>query len=270
MLVHKFLNFLAKSRLIRKCSTFGGLKKDGNNFETAEELVKSWGSLHYPRKACGSRSYLLVGPLADLENALLGYAYDFLRKTGEFELLQVEDILSLSTIERYNFLSIDKNHCLSGTAEMGIANTLIGRRFQEEKLPLYSWLKADVSAQRCQMPRESQEFTGFMNSTSASNADYQAKRLDIQYNSKTGETKYVHTCNGTALSSARTMIAVLETHQNPKLSKFPVLLSVTTHTVNESFEDDDAAWEHANEEHNLVSSSEEERNAAIFLLNMSP
>uniref|UniRef100_A0A915DLY5 serine--tRNA ligase n=1 Tax=Ditylenchus dipsaci TaxID=166011 RepID=A0A915DLY5_9BILA len=143
--------------------------------------------------------------------------------------------------------------------------------------------------------------------SSASNCtDYQAKRLDIQYNSKTGETKYVHTCNGTALSSARTMIAVLETHQNPerrwfsapdvlqerlpprnkflsrwarlhhlntssnKLSKFPVLLSVTTHTVNESFEDDDAAWEHANEEHNLVSSSEEERNAAIFLLNMSP
>uniref|UniRef100_A0A915DNB8 BSD domain-containing protein n=1 Tax=Ditylenchus dipsaci TaxID=166011 RepID=A0A915DNB8_9BILA len=94
-------------------------------------------------KPAGVAAICLLVHWPDLENALLGYAYDFLRKTGEFELLQVEDILSLSTIE-----SCD--HCLSGTAEMGIANTLIGRRFQEEKLPLYFMAKS-----RCFRPEVS-------------------------------------------------------------------------------------------------------------------
>ncbi len=51
--------------------------------------------------------------------------------------------------------------------------------------------------------------------TSASNCtDYQARRLGIRYRSpdKKG-TQFVHTLNGTAISCARAIIAVLENYQ---------------------------------------------------------
>ena len=53
--------------------------------------------------------------------------------------------------------------------------------------------------------------------SSASNCtDYQAQRLNIRYRADDGNCAFVHTCNGTALASTRTLIALLETHQNPK------------------------------------------------------
>ncbi|UMM29640.1 hypothetical protein L5515_011899 [Caenorhabditis briggsae] len=53
--------------------------------------------------------------------------------------------------------------------------------------------------------------------SSASNCtDFQARRLGIKYKTADGTTKYVHTCNGTALPSTRTLISVLETFQNDK------------------------------------------------------
>jgi len=49
--------------------------------------------------------------------------------------------------------------------------------------------------------------------TSASNTtDYQARRLNIRYK-EGNETKYVHTLNGTAAALSRTIIALLENHQ---------------------------------------------------------
>jgi seryl-tRNA synthetase len=49
--------------------------------------------------------------------------------------------------------------------------------------------------------------------TSASNTtDYQARRLNIRYK-EGNETKYVHTLNGTAIALSRTIIALLENHQ---------------------------------------------------------
>ncbi|CAP22951.2 Protein CBR-SARS-2 [Caenorhabditis briggsae] len=55
--------------------------------------------------------------------------------------------------------------------------------------------------------------------SSASNCtDFQARRLGIKYKTADGTTKYVHTCNGTALSSTRTLISVLETFQNVSVS----------------------------------------------------
>ncbi len=51
--------------------------------------------------------------------------------------------------------------------------------------------------------------------TSASNCTaYQAKRLKIKYRKKDGSTDYVHTLNGTAIASARSIIAILELFQN--------------------------------------------------------
>ena len=49
--------------------------------------------------------------------------------------------------------------------------------------------------------------------TSCSNTtDYQARRLDARYRSEKG-VRHLHTLNGTAITSSRTLIAVLETHQ---------------------------------------------------------
>ncbi|KHJ90592.1 putative serine--tRNA ligase [Oesophagostomum dentatum] len=53
--------------------------------------------------------------------------------------------------------------------------------------------------------------------SSASNCtDYQARRLGIRYKAKSGETKFVHTCNGTAVASTRTLISILETFQTER------------------------------------------------------
>jgi seryl-tRNA synthetase len=49
--------------------------------------------------------------------------------------------------------------------------------------------------------------------TSCSNTtDYQARRLDARYRSDQG-VRHLHTLNGTAVTSSRTLIALLETHQ---------------------------------------------------------
>lgn len=49
--------------------------------------------------------------------------------------------------------------------------------------------------------------------TSTSNAtDFQARRLNIKYQDK-GETKFVHTLNGTAFAIGRTIIAIIENYQ---------------------------------------------------------
>ncbi|HUG83108.1 MAG TPA: aminoacyl--tRNA ligase-related protein, partial [Euzebya sp.] len=50
--------------------------------------------------------------------------------------------------------------------------------------------------------------------TSASNCtDYQARRLRARYRTAGGSTEPVHTLNGTACAVGRTIIALLETHQ---------------------------------------------------------
>jgi seryl-tRNA synthetase len=43
--------------------------------------------------------------------------------------------------------------------------------------------------------------------------DYQARRADLRYRGEDGVVRYVHTLNNTALASARTIIALVENHQ---------------------------------------------------------
>lgn len=50
--------------------------------------------------------------------------------------------------------------------------------------------------------------------TSCSNTtDFQARRGDIKFRSSNGQLEFVHTLNGTAMASTRTIIAILENHQ---------------------------------------------------------
>uniref|UniRef100_A0A915LGW2 serine--tRNA ligase n=1 Tax=Meloidogyne javanica TaxID=6303 RepID=A0A915LGW2_MELJA len=151
---------------------FGGLKRNENFIKPAEKFVENWGVIRWPRHGCGGRSYALIGTLADIERALLDYAFDFVWKQLQLddnvknvEIVNVEDILPVSTTRAcgvpfqtgqnpmqyrifnaddiYNSsqkqieLSDDLDFCLSGTAEMGIANQLKNRVFQQDQLPTY-------------------------------------------------------------------------------------------------------------------------------------
>jgi seryl-tRNA synthetase len=50
--------------------------------------------------------------------------------------------------------------------------------------------------------------------TSCSNCtDYQARRLNVRYRTSDGDLRHVHTINGTAVTSGRTLIAILENNQ---------------------------------------------------------
>ncbi len=43
--------------------------------------------------------------------------------------------------------------------------------------------------------------------------DFQARRADLRYRGEDGVVRYVHTLNNTALASTRTIIMLLENHQ---------------------------------------------------------
>ncbi|CAK5082187.1 unnamed protein product [Meloidogyne enterolobii] len=151
---------------------FGGLKREESYIKPAEKFVENWSVLRWPRHGCGGRSYALIGTLADIERAVLDYAFNFVWKQLQLddnvknvEMVNVEDILPVSTTRAcgvpfqtgqnpmqyrifnaddiYNSsqtqieLSDDLDFCLSGTAEMGIANQLKNRVFQQDQLPTY-------------------------------------------------------------------------------------------------------------------------------------
>jgi len=54
----------------------------------------------------------------------------------------------------------------------------------------------------------------FRELTSCSNCtDFQARRSKIRYKSEDGKNEYLHTLNGTAMASARTIVAIMENYQ---------------------------------------------------------
>src|SRR5262249_40284873 len=62
--------------------------------------------------------------------------------------------------------------------------------------------------------------------TSCSNCtDFQARNLNIRVRRKDGSIDFVHTLNGTAISMARSLIAIIENYQTPEGKlKIPDLL----------------------------------------------
>ncbi|KAM3726450.1 Serine--tRNA ligase [Dirofilaria immitis] len=160
---------VAKGNLSNTCAVrfFGEKRKDGN-LETAETIAKAWRALYTPLNACGERSYAFIGPLADLELALLDYVSSIVEQKG-FRPVVVSDIVHesipegcglqqrsdkdiLYRLEKYN------DFCLSGTSveseskktseiilhsnrwnfvfgEMGLSSLVRGRIFGYDELP---------------------------------------------------------------------------------------------------------------------------------------
>uniref|UniRef100_A0A182QL34 serine--tRNA ligase n=1 Tax=Anopheles farauti TaxID=69004 RepID=A0A182QL34_9DIPT len=96
----------------------------------------------------GHRSYYLTDELAELEQALINYTVDALRRR-HFELISVPDVLPGRVIEScgmsvhgernqvYKLTSADPNEplCLSGTSEMALAGYFAGRTLPLDQLP---------------------------------------------------------------------------------------------------------------------------------------
>jgi len=136
-----------KPRLLKKCG-----KKVEYDFEL-EEFTKLVTNLKAMRvdhlgPSCGQRSYVLLGDLAQLEEALVQYTIRKLMTHG-FNLLSVPDIIPTQIIERcglitdrdrtlvYNLDSCyGSDYSLSGTAEMSLANRLINSTFSYDELPV--------------------------------------------------------------------------------------------------------------------------------------
>uniref|UniRef100_A0A914C0R4 serine--tRNA ligase n=1 Tax=Acrobeloides nanus TaxID=290746 RepID=A0A914C0R4_9BILA len=123
-----------------------GIKRE-TDAVMAEQLIQNWHGIRYPLDASGNRSYTLIGGFAELEQNLLSFAYKTVLNSG-FVPISVPDIVRRSTTEacgveqRENqhaiqyILSDEQNLCLSGTAEMGIAELVRGKIFDEADLPL--------------------------------------------------------------------------------------------------------------------------------------
>jgi len=140
------LDYGDKPKLLKKCG-----KKVEYDFKLEEfaELVTSLKAIRVENlgPSCGQKSYVLLGDLAQLEEALVQYTIRKLMTHG-FNLVSVPDIIPTQIIERcglitdcdrtliYNLDSCYGDYSLSGTAEMSLANRLINSTFSYDELPL--------------------------------------------------------------------------------------------------------------------------------------
>ncbi|XP_066586021.1 serine--tRNA ligase, mitochondrial [Prorops nasuta] len=96
----------------------------------------------------GSRSYIFLGEIAELEEALIHYTINQLLKY-QFKLVSVPDIIPTIVIERCGLINdgerslvynLDQcrevNYSLSGTAEMSLAAKLMNSQFDFNQLPV--------------------------------------------------------------------------------------------------------------------------------------
>ncbi|XP_071566908.1 serine--tRNA ligase, mitochondrial [Temnothorax nylanderi] len=136
-----------KPRLLKECG-----RKPEFDFEPQEfaELATNLKAIrtHTLGPVTGQRSYMLLGDLAELEEALIQYALRRLLKHG-FKLLSVPDIIPTKIIERCGLIVDDArtlvynldshygdNYSLSGTAEMSLAGKLMNSTFSYDVLPI--------------------------------------------------------------------------------------------------------------------------------------
>jgi len=134
-------------RLLKECG-----KKPEFDFEPQEfvELATNLKAMrtHMLGPVSGQRSYVLLGDLAELEEALIQYTLRRLMKYG-FKLVSVPDIILTKIIERCGLIVDDDrtlvynldshygdDYSLSGTAEMSLASKLMNTTLSYDVLPM--------------------------------------------------------------------------------------------------------------------------------------
>ena len=132
----------------------------------------------------------------DLPRAPVRQGRDVLvRRAGRGSSDEHERLLAIEE-EILQSLSIPYRVVNIGVAELGSSAT--------KKYDLEAWLP---SQQRYR------ELTSTSNTT-----DFQSRRLDIRYRPDGGRPVHVHTLNGTAVAVGRTLIALMENHQDDRVA----------------------------------------------------
>jgi seryl-tRNA synthetase len=110
---------------------------------------------------------------------------------------------SQSEAEHERILAIEESICQELAIPYRVVNIAVGDlgASAAKKYDIEAWLPGQ---------ERFRELTSCSNTT-----DYQARRLDIRYRPTTGRVTQVHTLNGTAVTSSRTIIALLENGQQP-------------------------------------------------------
>ena len=139
--------------LFDNCAALNDKLKTLNNIRSFDEISKI---MHGSRtsdtgQTTSEKSYYLLGPFAELEQALINYTVDFLTNHAGFSLVSVPDILNPEVIEacgfkttgkRTNVFNLDPNYydakTLSGTSEMAFGSFFANKRidFQSENVPV--------------------------------------------------------------------------------------------------------------------------------------
>jgi seryl-tRNA synthetase len=121
-------------------------------------------------------------------------------KVEMFTFVRPED----SPAEHLRLLSIEEEIFQALQVPYRVVNIGVGElgNSAAKKFDLEAWLPGDGGGRY-------REVTSCSNTT-----DYQARRLDIRYRPVGGKgTEHVHTLNGTAVAVGRTIIAIVENHQ---------------------------------------------------------
>uniref|UniRef100_A0A1I8B8E1 serine--tRNA ligase n=1 Tax=Meloidogyne hapla TaxID=6305 RepID=A0A1I8B8E1_MELHA len=110
---------------------FGGIKREESWIKSAEKLVDGWGVIRWPRHSSGGRNYALLGVSA---TRACGVPFQTGQNPMQYRVYYANDLYNG---QKQIDLSDDLDFCLSGTAEMGIANQIKNRIFQQDQLPTY-------------------------------------------------------------------------------------------------------------------------------------
>lgn len=143
----KIIDYPAEGKVIKICNSapiFDFKAKTFSELASSLKLVR----MEDLGPVVGDKSYILIGDLAQLEEALIHYTLHKLSRFG-FKLISVPDILPKEVIERCG-LSVHGQRTLvyslsdgygddlslSGTAEMSLASKLINSKISHKELPL--------------------------------------------------------------------------------------------------------------------------------------
>ncbi|XP_012172347.1 serine--tRNA ligase, mitochondrial [Bombus terrestris] len=143
----RVLSYGEEPQILKECGRNPEFDFEPQEFSTLVTNLKAFKSKQLG-PLIGTRGYLFLGDLAELEEALVHFTVRKLMKHG-FKLISVPDIIPTEVIERcgliidngrhlvYNLSPFyGENYSLSGTAEMSLAYKVMNTVFSSEDLPL--------------------------------------------------------------------------------------------------------------------------------------
>jgi len=166
----------------------------------------------------------------ELPKNYVGFSSCFRREAGAYGKHKkgIFRVHQFDKVEIYKFVKGDIEHSAPAFKEiisleeeiyqkLKIPYRIVGNCTGDMSAPAY--LKYDLEYWS-PVDKTYREFTSCSNCT-----DFQARRLNIRFRNSKNEIQFVHTLNGTALTSTRTIIAILENHQQKDGSiKIPKVL----------------------------------------------